>query len=233
VARAWNGAGVTDPDSGRGRQHRLIEGETGPCKILVSEPIHTRGRRAHRPFVPSTPRRAHESLLASQLLGHKRGPSTAPWRIILLLLEAASGGTNLSGRESATSAHCGNQLAAGPRKRKSPPRRVDAAEKSMCACSPPTHRNLSAEVEKGGVPRRSHVPHPFGAHHQARVARTARGQFRCCSAASGRARRTRRAKSSDAQPERLRVFLAYPWPGNVLEPEERDRVRPPSAARVR
>jgi DNA-binding NtrC family response regulator/ligand-binding sensor domain-containing protein len=71
----------------------LIEGETGSGKELVARAIHRSSRRAEQPFVAVNTAGLTESLLASQLFGHRRGAFTGAVADQLGLFESANGGT--------------------------------------------------------------------------------------------------------------------------------------------
>ncbi|MEI6634412.1 MAG: sigma 54-interacting transcriptional regulator [Chlamydiota bacterium] len=71
----------------------LIEGETGVGKELVAEAIHFSSHRREKPFIPVNCAGLMESLLASQLFGHRRGAFTGAVEDHKGFFEAASGGT--------------------------------------------------------------------------------------------------------------------------------------------
>jgi transcriptional regulator with PAS, ATPase and Fis domain/ligand-binding sensor domain-containing protein len=71
----------------------LIEGETGSGKELVARAIHRASRRAAKPFVAVNTAGLTESLIASQLFGHRRGAFTGAVADQVGLFEAAQGGT--------------------------------------------------------------------------------------------------------------------------------------------
>ncbi|HEY3129617.1 MAG TPA: sigma 54-interacting transcriptional regulator [Acidobacteriota bacterium] len=71
----------------------LIEGETGTGKELVARSIHFSSRRKENPFIAFNCPAVTESLVASQLFGHRRGAFTGATEDRKGFCEAANGGT--------------------------------------------------------------------------------------------------------------------------------------------
>jgi len=71
----------------------LIEGETGVGKELVAHSIHAASPRKDKPFIAVNSAGLSETLLSSQLFGHRRGSFTGAVSDQEGFFEAASGGT--------------------------------------------------------------------------------------------------------------------------------------------
>lgn len=71
----------------------LVEGETGVGKELVAQGIHEASPRRAGPYIAVNSAGLSESLLASQLFGHKKGAFTGATADQQGFFEAASGGT--------------------------------------------------------------------------------------------------------------------------------------------
>lgn len=71
----------------------LLEGETGTGKELAAREIHYAGARAEKPFVPVNCGALPDTLIESELFGHRRGAFTDAWCSQPGLIENAQGGT--------------------------------------------------------------------------------------------------------------------------------------------
>ncbi len=80
-------------DVARGNWTVLIEGETGVGKELVAHSLHEASPRKEGPFIAVNSAGLSESLLASQLFGHRKGAFTGAVADQEGFFEAAQGGT--------------------------------------------------------------------------------------------------------------------------------------------
>jgi Nif-specific regulatory protein len=71
----------------------LVEGETGTGKEIIARAIHYNSPRKNEPFVTQNCGGIPDTLLASELFGHKKGAYTGAFRDKKGLFEVAHGGT--------------------------------------------------------------------------------------------------------------------------------------------
>ncbi|MPZ17658.1 MAG: PAS domain-containing protein [Luteitalea sp.] len=127
----------------------LIEGETGTGKELVARSIHEASSRRARQFLAINCAGLTESLLASQLFGHKRGAFTGAVTDHVGLFESAQGGTLLLDEIGDMPMSMQTHLLRVLQEREiirvgdSKPRPIDVRVLAS------THRSLEAEVSAG------------------------------------------------------------------------------------
>lgn len=195
----------------------LIDGETGTGKELVARAIHFSSHRKDKPFVAVNCAGLTESLLSSQLFGHKRGAFTGAVEDHRGLFEAANGGTLLLDEIGDIPMAVQNQLLRVLQEREivrlgeTLPRKIDV--RIIAA----THRNLSEEAANGRfrsdlfyrirVARVSLPPLRRRREDIPALAGSFLAQF---AAASGK-------PVTEITQEAMRWLVDYEWPGNVRE----------------
>jgi len=195
----------------------LVEGDTGTGKELVARGIHRASARASGPFVAVNCTALPESLLESELFGHRRGAFTGASQDRKGLFEAAAGGTifldEIGEMPLAMQPKLLRALQEGEIVRLGDTEPIGVDVRVISA----TNRDLEKEVEAermradlfyrlSGFPirlpplgeRREDIPH-FVSHFLAQ-------------AAAGHARRI-----DGIEAEALHVLVSAPWPGNVRQ----------------
>jgi Nif-specific regulatory protein len=197
----------------------LIEGETGTGKELVARGIHRTGERADGPFLALNCAALPETLLESQLFGHRRGSFTGATHDQRGLFEAAEGGTifldEVGDMPAAMQAKLlrvlqeGEVTPVGDTR----PRKVDV--RVVCA----TNRDLAAEVARRSF--RDDLYYRVAAFPiRLPPVRERREDIplladRFLAAAAERHRK----RIPGIEPTALALLMAFAWPGNVRELE--------------
>jgi len=196
----------------------LIQGETGTGKELVAQALHRLSARKDRPFVAINCAGLTDSLLGSQLFGHKRGAFTGAVSDHEGFFEAAEGGIlfldEIGDMPLTIQTTLLRVLQEGEIMRlgESRPRKVNV--RVLAA----THQHLQELVEKGTF--RSDLL------YRIRVARLHLPPLRerrediplLSDAFLGQARAvTRKHEVQEIAPEAMQVLLRHHWPGNVRE----------------
>ncbi len=195
----------------------LIEGETGTGKELVARAIHFSSHRKDAPFIAVNCAGLTESLLGSQLFGHKRGAFTGAVSDHQGVFEAANGGTLFLDEIGDIPLTVQTSLLRVLQEREvtplgeSKPRKVDA--RVLVA----TNRNLVEAVDSGQFRAdllyririaRIHLP-PL---------RNRQEDIPLLSGTFLKLARSMTQKDVDSfSPAAMRSLLDYYWPGNVRE----------------
>ena len=127
----------------------LICGETGTGKELAARAVHEMSDRADKPFVPVNCGALSETLIESELFGHRKGAFTGADENRKGLFEVANGGTlfldEIGELPKATQATLLRVLESGEIKRVGDSDSLTVDVRIVCA----THRNLSQMISDG------------------------------------------------------------------------------------
>ena len=197
----------------------LVEGETGVGKELVARAIHASSGRRDGSFIAINCAGMSDSLLGSQLFGHRRGAFTGAIDNQIGMFEAANGGTLLLDEIGDISSTMQKHLLRALQEREivrlgdASPRAIDV--RVVVA----THRDLQEEVRVGR----------FRANllYRIRVARVRVPPLRervddiplLADYFLARARIDAGKVVARIQPDAMARLQAYDWPGNVRELE--------------
>lgn len=195
----------------------LILGETGTGKELVARALHDQSHRADMPFVAINCGGLPESLIESELFGHRRGAFTGADEHRVGLFEVASGGTlfldEIGELPKAMQAKLLRVLESGEIRRVGDNQSFTVDVRVVCA----THRDLEKMVADGDFREdlmfrinTFEIRLPSLRERAADIAELAKHLLK-------RFRPT--AKSGDElfTPEAIATLETHSWPGNVRE----------------
>lgn len=195
----------------------LIHGETGSGKELVARAIHEASPRKNQPFVAINCAGLNDSLLSSQLFGHKKGSFTGAIQDHKGVFETAEGGTLFLDEIGDIPPNVQiNLLRVLEQKEiirlgESQPRKIDVRIVTA------THRDLQEEVKKGNF-REDLL-------YRIRIARIELPPLReryediplLCSHFLEKAAILANKNIHSFTHEAMKLLMEYPWPGNVRE----------------
>lgn len=195
----------------------LILGETGTGKELVARAIHTSSRRAAGALIPVNCAGLTESILTSQLFGHRRGAFTGADEDRIGLFEAATGGTIFLDELGDIPMSVQTALLRVLQEREivrvgeTAPRKIDV--RVIAA----THRDLNHEVEQGSF-RQDLL-------YRLRVVTIRLPPLRerrediplLADSVMAELRATTGKPVNSISHEAMRILIDFDWPGNVRE----------------
>lgn len=195
----------------------LILGETGTGKELVARALHEQSLRADKPFVPVNCGALPETLIESELFGHRKGAFTGADEHRVGLFEVAQGGTifldEIGEMAKPMQAKLLRVLESGEIRRIGDNESRQTDVRVICA----THRNLAEMVEDGDFrPDLMYRINTFEIHLPPLrlriddVPALAEHLYR-------RFRPAVRAEQELFTPEAIQLLKSHSWPGNVRE----------------
>lgn len=195
----------------------LIEGETGTGKELIARAIHSSSGRRNKPFLAANCAGLTDSILTSQLFGHKRGAFTGAIQDQQGLFEAAEGGTLFLDEIGDIPPQVQTALLRVLQEKEitrlgeAKPRTVNVRVVAA------THHNLSEDVLRGSFRadllyriRIARVQLPPLRDRPEDIPLLAQSMLEKICAPTGKT-------VERLHPDTLRVLMSYSWPGNVRE----------------
>ncbi len=196
----------------------VITGETGSGKELVARAIHTLSHRQTKPFVAINCAGLTETLLGSQLFGHKKGAFTGATEDHQGLFEAANEGTLFLDEIGDMPLTIQATLLRALQEKEILRLGESASRKVDVRVLAATHANLEDQVNAGQFRSdllyrirvgRIHLP-PLRDRRED-IPLLASVFLRQAQAASGK------TEGQDFSREAMQRLMRYPWPGNVRE----------------
>ena len=199
----------------------LIYGETGTGKELAARSVHELSDRAEKPFVPVNCGALSETLIESELFGHRKGAFTGADENRKGLFEVANGGTlfldEIGELPKATQATLLRVLESGEIKRVGDSESLTVDVRIVCA----THRDLSQMVSQGEF--REDLMYRINTFEvnlpPLRERNSDIPELACHLLSGHKPALMKRAKSINDVFEApvLEKLLAHAWPGNIRE----------------
>ncbi len=194
----------------------LVLGETGTGKELVARALHTQSHRADKPFVAINCGALPESLIESELFGHRKGAFTGADDHRKGLFEVANGGTlfldEIGELPKSMQAKLLRFLESGEIRRVGDNEALIVDVRVLCA----THRNLQEMVEDGEF--REDLMFRINTFEVRLPSLRERLEDlpELCEHLLGRFSRSGRGATSISR-EVLDILATHTWPGNVRE----------------
>ena len=197
----------------------LIEGETGTGKELIARAIHYNGPRRDRAFAAQNCGGIPDTLLASELFGHKKGAYTGAFTDKQGLFQFADGGTVFLDEVAEMSAAMQISLLRVLQEGELKPLGSNKSKKVDVRVISATNRNLAEEVKKGSFRQDLYYRlNVFMIELPPLRERTGDIPLLASHFLSTLNRRTKK-RVKGLSSEALYCLSAYPFPGNVRELE--------------
>ncbi len=199
----------------------LIEGETGTGKELIARTIHYSGPRSNRAFVSQNCGGIPDTLLASELFGHKKGAYTGAFSDKKGLFEFANGGTLFLDEVAEMSTAMQTSLLRVLQEGEVKPLGSNRSKKVDVRVISATNKKLSEEVKEGRFREDLYYRlSVFTIELPPLRDRDGDVQLLARHFVSDLARKAKkRSKGPHLSQEALDCLSAYPFPGNVRELE--------------